>query len=291
MKRLTLVLMAVLAVGCQKIDKSIDSVNAMPAKMDGLQAKIDRQGAFLTFKELVDETNAEEILPIPFDLMGFAKEFGKFANEEDLVELFYLYNKKLNEVVIDSTNPTPEEIKRFNHKKSHELAALQAVAGLMPQEKVQGIIDSRILRDDRYRDAGLAMLMMRVQFIRDVLLELSLFSEPIDVVGEFEKAIEYGNQIDFIARLPFTKFIAMSVTGFIEVERPDVIEQLDPAVALATWKKIKTKATRGLSKIEVQEWTGNAASDQAMHQERLRRFAIGLGMVEKQINSWQGTQP
>jgi hypothetical protein len=291
MKRITLALLAVVAVGCQKIDKSIDSVNAMPAKMDGLQEKINRQGAFLTFKELVDETNAEEILPIPFDLMGFAKEFGKFATVEDLVELFYLYNKKLNEVVIDSAAPTPEEIKRFNHKKSHELAALQAVAGLLPQEKVQAVIDERIMTDDRYRDAGLTMLMMRVQFLRDVLLELSLFSEPIDVVGEFEKAIEYGKQIDFVARLPFTKYISMSVTGFIETERPDVVEQLDPAVALATWKKIRTKATRGLGKIEVQEWTGNAAQDQAKHQERLQRFGKGLYEVEKAIQSWEGTQP
>ena len=123
----------------------------------------------------------------------------------------YVWIKKLNEATLDPT--TGETQDQFLHRKMQTLAALQAVCGFLPHAKVKQIINSEIYHSGRHQAAALQALMLRVRFLRDVLLEASLFSSPMDSVGALQKAVEYNDEIDFIARLPFA--------GDITVRSPD----------------------------------------------------------------------
>jgi hypothetical protein len=292
-RALLAVIMVTSGLGCAKLDDMFK----MPKKMDSMNRSVDRtnetverQPVLLAFEAMMKEEYAVDLLPIPFNIMGFAKEFGKYATVEDLVELFYVKIKELNEVVIESETPTPEQIKAFNHKKSHTLILLQAVAGLLPDEKVKAIVRERILTDDRFRDSALSLLMMRVEFINQVLLDESVLHEPITAVGTFEKAVEYANSIEYIARLPFTDRIKVEITGFYNPDKDDLIETLDPKATVAIWEKIKKKAVRGLSSIQPQEWTGDKASDEALYLERQRRYEAALAVTNQRIQDWQ-TKP
>lgn len=287
-------LISVSALGCAKLNDMFD----MPKKMDNMNQEVartndtvERQPVVLAFEAMLKEEYAQELWPIPFNLMGFAKEFGKYATVEDLVELFYVKIKELNEVQMELEAPTDEEIAKFNHKKRHTLVMLQAVAGLLTDAKVKQIIDQRIATDDRFADAALNLLMMRAQFIRDVLLEASLFSDKMKHAGEIEKAVEYANSFEYLARLPFARHIATEITGFYEKpgseETEDVIETLEPEKAAAIWTKIKSKATRLMS-AEADEWTGDKAKDEQLHMQRLQRIQASLVIVDQRIRDWTG---
>lgn len=287
-------LISVSALGCAKLNDMFD----MPKKMDNMNQEVartndtvERQPVVLAFEAMLKEEYAQDLWPIPFNLMGFAKEFGKYATVEDLVELFYVKIKELNEVQMELEAPTDEQIAKFNHKKQHTMVMLQAVAGLLTDAKVEQIIQQRILTDDRFAESALNLLMLRYQFIGNVLLDSSLFSDKMKHAGEVEKAVEYANSLEYLARLPFIKDIQVDITGFYEkpeaTETDDNVATLDPSKVPAVWTKIKNKANRMMS-VEAEEFEKGIQTNAQLHQERVRRIQNVLVIVDEKIRSWSG---
>jgi hypothetical protein len=122
-----------------------------------------------------------------------------------------------------------------------------------------------------------------------VALESSLFSEPLDTVGKLDEAIKYNDQLDFIARLPFVADVHVKIATFTDPQL-NVDDAMDPALALQNWRKIKTKANRGL-KVEESKLTGNPARDQQLYREALVKQQQGLATVDARIRSWGVTLP
>lgn len=292
MKKLGLVFGLTLVLGGCGAKDAIDGTKQMPGKMDRMlgemnrtNGKVEQQCAVLTFDGMLKEEYGRELIPIPFDLMAFAREFGKCASDEQVVELVYIWVKRLNEVTMELPAPTEEQTNQFNHRKLHIYSALQAMSGLLEQPKLERIIDREIYGAGRYQDSALTMLMLRAQFLRDVLLEASLFSEGLTNVGKVEKAVEYAEQIEYLARLAFSPEIGVTVTGFI-APMDDVKESFDPAVALKTWRKIKVKAER-LS-LEMKSWTGKPNEDARLYAMRQQRMNKALSIINGKINGWSG---
>lgn len=267
--------------------KAIDATQEMPAKMDRMQSQMDEMKHKLTeavtFEALLNPDFGKDLSPVPFDLMPFAKQFAENADPANIPELYYVWIKKLNEATIDG-NGSPEPVDQFNHRKMQTLMALQAVAGFMPRERLLPLLNEQIVHSGRYQTSMLSFLMLRVQFLRDVLLESDLFSTPLDTVGKVEQAIKYADEIEFVARLPYTSLINISITGFA-APLPAFQESLDNGVALQTWRKIRTKA-QGAATVGEQDWTGNPGVNQKLAQERKVRLARALNLVDQRIAGW-----
>jgi len=282
---------------------AIDATRSMPAKLDDTNTQvrksneqmaemneiINQQPVQISFENLLSAELGRDLSPIPFDLMPFAEKFGEYASGEEVVKVVYLWMKKLNEVTLDAENPTPEQIQEFNHRKLHVYSALQAVCGLLPQAKVQEVIDAEISGNGRFQTAAMQLLMLRSMFLRDVMLEASLFSEPLDNVGKFEKSIEYADSIDFIARLPFAKELKVKISGFLD-PYPVIEESFDVGIALQTWTKILIKADRSLV-VAPKDWTGDSKVNQKLFKDRQDRSTAAYKTVRNKIREWSAGQP
>jgi len=268
--------------------EAIKSTNSMPEKMDDMLKEMHETSCTmkkgLSFEALLKEEFGKVLIPVPFDLMPYAKNFAQCASEEDLAEVTYVWMKKLNEVTLDVASPTPEQVAKFNHERLHVYSALSAVAGFIPRAKLERMIDIQIVNDGAYQDAVLELLMLRAQFIRNVRLENGLFSKGLINVGRVEKAVEFAEELEYLSRLPFVSQISVSVTGFID-PYPDVIEAFDPNEASKMWAKIKVKAER--LNVEMKTWTGKPNEDAALYARRQSRMNTALGTINDRISGWK----
>lgn len=281
---------AVLAVSACGAKKALDATKDMPDKMDRMYDQmhetkeiIERQPVVIPFEAMLREEYGRDLVPIPFDLIPFAREFAKYAGDEELAEVVYVWMKKLNEVTLDLPAPTADQVDAFNHRKLHVYSALQAVCGFIPQTKLQRIIKQQIYGAGRYQESVLQMLMLRVQFLRDVMLEASLFGEGLTNVGKVEKAVEYSEQIEYVARLPFVTEIGVNVTGFL-APIGDVRETMSTAVASNLWRKVKTKAERLV--LQQKQITGEPGEDQRLQLERQERLQKALSVINGRLAKW-----
>ncbi len=264
---LSLILAVLLLAGCGA-DDAIEATKSMPERMDQMKQKMDDTetalGRVFSFEALLKEQYGKNLIPVPFDLIPFATEFSKYAPTKELVEVVYLWVRKINEVTLELPNPTPDEVFQFDWRKMHVQAALQAVAGTIPRAKLDKIVREQIYASGRYSDAALNLLMLRVRYLRDVMLGASLLSEKMNDVGDLEKAIEYADEIDHIARFRFARQINLELTGFKNNDL-DVMEVFDPALALKTWQKIKFKATVSL-RVEMKDVSSVPGENERLYQ-------------------------
>ncbi|MGZ3723568.1 MAG: hypothetical protein ACXVA9_11585, partial [Bdellovibrionales bacterium] len=215
------------------------------------------------------------------------KNFGKCASADDVTEVIYLWMKKMNELVIEQEKPTADQIAAFNHHKMQIFSALQAVSGLLPDDKLNKIIADQIDGEGRFQETALQILMLRTRFLRDVMLEASLFATPLNNVGKVQKAIEYANSIDAIARLPYAKSIKIKITGFMD-PYPVMEESFDVGLALDTWTKIKTKATRCFGESPMPENCSPTGVHSKLGPVDQGNLTKALSVVDQKIIGWGG---
>lgn len=283
--------LAVSVSACSRAERAIDATNSMPQKMDETLAEMKRtndvvrqQPVQISFENLLSEELGKDLDPIPFDLMPFAQKFGEYAEPKDVVELVYLWMKKINEMPFVGDASDALQVEVFNHHKLQIFSALQAVCGFLPQEKVDIVIADEIQKDGRFATAAMQLLFLRARFLQYVMLDASLFAEPLDNVGKLEKAIEYADSIDRIARLPFAKSLNLKITGFLD-PYPVIEESFDMGLAPELWAKIKVKASDGLTVVP-KELTGDSRIDQKLFDDRQIRVSKSLEYVEDMINGW-----
>ena len=232
--------------GCG-VGKALDAAKEMPGKIDQMQAQMQAMKCDLTdalaFEAMLKPEYGKDLLPVPFDLIPFAKKFAECAVPSDVPEVFFLWMKKLNEVTIDA-NGTPEPVNEFNHRKLQTLSALEAVAGFLPHDKLVQIIEEQVDNDGQYRDSVMNLLMLREQFIVNVLINAELLADNLTSVGRLEKAVQLADEVDFIARLPFVSQVQFKITGFVD-PFPVLEQKMTGAMAKDVWQSIVDKSTRG----------------------------------------------
>jgi hypothetical protein len=289
----------VLNTGCG-LQKAVDSAGATSDKLDDtlkqmkeMNGVVKDQCQEVAFESMLKPEFGQDLMPIPFDLMPFAKKFGTCSSTDDLTEVVYLWMKKMNELVIDTgpsgAAPTADQVNAFNHHKMQIFMALEAVSGLLEQDKVNKIIADQIDGEGRYQETALQLLMLRTRFLRDVMLESSLFSTPLNNPGKISKAIEYADQIDAIARLPYAKgAIKIKITGFMD-PYPVIDETFDPGVALDTWTKIRTKAQRCFGQTPMPDTCNPPGVHDKLSLPAKAQLDSSLSYVDKKIVSWGGS--
>lgn len=323
--KLGIVIIALLSlIACDKIHNMMDMPNKMDAmnnKMDGLTKGmndtngnmgqmitlmgktvdgVDKQKVLLPFEKLMDESNYDMLSPIPSQLMPFAKEFAAAIPTKDLAELAYLWLKEIREVnpikasdkdgnEIEYTNA---EIAQINKVKLGRLIALQAVCGFLSDEKTNELIELHIKKYSRFEKTAYKILMMRTQFVRDILLKESLLSEPLSTVGEIKEAMMYVGQLDFIARLPFKNKIAYKVDGFLAPMDPSIEEKLDPKMMITLLKKIDLSVKQDFKLEQQDTMVGYSQEENSKIQnEKAADFAKAMEQLNTGLQFWEANTP
>lgn len=278
-----------------KMDKTNENMEKMIDNMNHTNQGIDDQRQLIPFENMLKPENTENLSPVPTRMMPYGKKLAEAIPAQDFVELAYLWLKEVNEVFpahkLDASGNeipyTQDEITQINHDKTAVVIGLQIVAGFLPQERVQEMIQTQVYGAGRYEDTVYTILMLRLQFTRDILLDASLLSQPLDNAGKVAQAVDYNKNIDFIAKLPFASKIGLKTTGFIPAEDSPV-EKLDTSIALKNWERIQRSAERDcdLTSRGVEPKTGDVAKDQQLHQAELNVYHQALTDIQSFINSW-----
>ncbi|OYZ23385.1 MAG: hypothetical protein B7Y39_04995 [Bdellovibrio sp. 28-41-41] len=324
MKFLVLMIAVVSFAACEKVNNLIE----VPNKMDDLNKKMDKmttgmdttnsnmdkmvsgmnstvvgindQRVFLPVKELMDEANYEKLSPIPSQLMPFGKKLAEAITVNDLAELVYLWQKEIREV-----NPTKQmdkegneiaytdaEVTRINKIKLGRTLAIETVCGFLSDEKVNELIATHIENHSRYEETAYEILMFRTQFVRDILLKESLLSQPLSTVGKINQAVIYAQQLDFIARLPFSEKVAFKVSGFL-APYPNVIEEkLDPKMMLPLLKKIELSVKQDF-KMEQQNFKVSNSSEKNAQNQQIQSdiFNKAIEQLNVGLQYWEANTP
>ncbi|MBY0384692.1 hypothetical protein K2X05_05995 [bacterium] len=286
------------------IDDAVKSVNEMPDKMQNMQNEMNKtnesirlQKVAIAKENLDDPKNAEVLMPIPVGIMGYAKLFAENANLEEITGQIYLYLKEVNEGIypklVDETGAeieyTAQDMANINQSKLHKYTAAQAICGLLPQSVVESLVKEYIYKENRYQKTVFNILMMRYQFLRDVMLNNSILSETTEDVGTLEKAYEYANQMDLIAKLSFINKIQVSVTGFLP-PYGDLSEALTTEGAKDTlielYGKILLRA-QTVEKVQMQSFTGDEKLDKQLFADRTQRLNAVLNSTREALGSWK----
>lgn len=300
-KVLCIAALGLLFAGCgmidmpAKMDKTNENMEKMINNMDHTNAGIDDQRQLIPFENMLKEENSENLSPIPTRLMPFGKKLAEAIPAQDFVELAYLWLKEVDEVFpahkLDANGDeipyTQPEIEKINHDKLARLVGLQIIAGFLPQQRVNEMIEQQVYTAGRYEDTVYTILMLRVQFTRDVLLDASLLSAPLDNAGKVAQAVEYNKNIDFIAKLKFARKIGLKTKGFLPTDLSPV-EAFDTGIALKNWQRIQRSAERDcdIGTRGVEEKTGNPAQDQQLHQAQVAKYNKAMADIQSYIGSW-----
>jgi len=285
-----------------KMDKSNQNMEEMAKKMDETNRKmeimvggIEAQKQLIPFEAMLKAENVENLSPIPSRLMPYGEKLAQAIPADDMVKLAYLWLKEVDEVFpahkVDANGDeipyNKTEIAKINQDKLAHVVGLQIVAGFLPQSVINEMIEKQVYLSGRYEDTVYAILMLRTQFIRDVLLDASLLSAPLNNAGKVAQAVEYNKAIDSIAKLGFTNKIGLKTRGFIPEENSPV-EKFDSGIALKNWERIQRSAERDCDLVGrgVEAKSGNPVRDQELHQAQLNVYNQALAEIKGFIDSW-----
>ena len=236
--------------------------------------------------------------------MPYGKKLAEAASATELIDLTYLWLKEVDESlpakdIDDAGNEVPysrKQVARINNEKLARIIALQVIAGFTPQATVDEIVQNNIIGSNRdgsrrYEQTALAFLMLRTMFIRDVLLQESLLSGPLDNVGKVEDAIRYAKQIDTIAKYRFAAKVGFKTRGLIDeggVQMPaedQPQEQLNTQVAGELWTKIQQKAHSDLQ-VTPREVGSSTDDDKKIFAQEQKRAERAFRELDAYLKSW-----
>lgn len=289
----------------EKMDQTNERMSNMLEEMKKTTSGVHDQSLLIPMENILKEENHDSLSPIPFKLMPYGKKFAEAATAQELVDLTYLWLKEVDESlpakdIDESTGAelpyTRKQVANINNEKIARLVALQVIAGFTPQATVEEIVRTHIVGaveqgSRRFEETSLAFLMLRTMFIRDVLLQESLLSAPLDNVGKVEEAIKYARQIEFIARLRFASKIGFKSRGLIGddgVQLPadqQPQEQASKEMAAKIWRTILDKAQADLRVVE-REVGSNSDEDKRIYEQEKHRAASGLKILDGYVQSW-----
>lgn len=289
-----------------KIDATNNNMNRMLDEMKKTTAGVHDQSLLIPMENLIKEENHDALAPVPFKLMPYGKKFAEAATAAELIDLTYLWLKEVDESMpaksIDEATGaelpyTKRDIAHINNEKIARLTALQVIAGFTPQNTVNEIVAANIVGvadqgSRRFEQTAYAFLMLRVMFIRDVLLQESLLSLPLDNVGKVEESIKYASQIDSIARYRFANKVEFKSRGLVDENGRQMPEDMQPAeklelnVAATLWNRIYTKAQADL-RIVPREVGSDSQEDKNIYEQELKRSQEDLRILSEYVQAWE----
>lgn len=261
MKKILAVSTVLVLLSACKMDETMDATIAMGPRMDGMKnatiAEMDKtnesirhQTMMVALTEMQKDSNQVYLFP-PIGMMPYGETFGKSATAEELVKITYAWLKEINSSTADGVGPQADgkwpakEV--LDREKYAKLVALQVIAGMAPQAKVEKVIEEQIRDGGRFESAAYEFLMLRYAFIDGIMIQESLFSKPMINPGMFLKGLEYLKQLEFISKLSFKDSIAIKVIGTSNPEY-NIEAKLEAGAVKARYMDMKNKLSQLLPK-------------------------------------------
>ena len=202
--------------------------------LDGNMIELKRLSLIADGKaELVKTENTRAFAPPSINLVVGAKEVAENMNSVELIQFLDGKLKELRETTPQDSaynasllgNYSPEYVLSFNLAQQVRIIALQAIAGQIPQQMVEQLINEQVNGGGgRYIDTMYTTLMLRAMFIDSFFLDKGVFNTatPWSTIGEVRDASEKTANLDFVASLPFAENInfVMPGTSFLPVINP-----------------------------------------------------------------------
>ena len=247
-----LLLVAFFLCGCDLID-AVKATKSVPDKLDSTQTKIDdtnntieetneyirKQKMLLGLDDMFKARNTAYIFP-PTGMMAGGKAFAETATTEELASLTYLWLVELGKGT--STEEYVADVQDWDFKADKadkkssvrdrwvKWTALEVIAGLTPQKKVEELIQRQVMEGGRYRDDVYVFLYARAKFTYMFMLRESLlaFDEKLDTVGKLREVIERIERLEYLTKLPFADKIAVNVKSSVDsFKQSGSLEELD----------------------------------------------------------------
>lgn len=304
LKNIIILLVATMALSACELKSAIQSVNDMPGKLDETNKQITntndnvhKQALQVAIDEMSKPENQQELFPLPAAMMPFGKAFAETAYENELLDYVFLKLKEVEEVNptngVDANGNdiplTPDQLSKLYISKNGTLYSLFIISGYIPDQVMASIVQHQIVGNGLYQQLSLNILMMRVIFWRDLMLDSDLLEKPLTTSGMMNEAIHRLSKIEYVLELPFVSQVKLDVKDGVHnlVNVSDSLTKngsLDATVS--EWKKAYNGAMSGAQAYQKQSYTGNAQQDEANYRAETAAQSQALSTMKKYSDSW-----
>ena len=281
---------------CGQLKNILDGTEHLPDQiaetnrgMASTNETIRKQKNAVCLDAMLKKENRAYLTPVPGDMMPYGQEMAQSMTVEETLKFAKDYLKKVNGWNFNNQYPNMTEtnpdyvktLEEFEHNKLADLMMVAIVAGFMPDTTVQAIIDQES-EQGAYRDFAYQLLMLRVTFNSDLMLNASVMNSKLDTVGKINLAIEYSQKVDFVSKLSFADRIGLKITGFTTAEKNFELK-LDTSVAVANWNAIYSAAQ---SDFVPTSFALDSAHKQQAIQSQNEAQAKSLDVIRGYLKSW-----
>jgi hypothetical protein len=231
---------------------------------DGL--RLNKIGVAL--QNILLDQNTEYFLPVPADMMPWAQVLADNLHEDEFMKLMDVWARRITQVAASCSDVTgavitpdgkctlpPDVAAKTDHEKQAKFWAIAAVSGLMSQSMIDQTVQTEYTDGGQFNETLYEVMAARQIFIQTVLMDNTLMEKDVDDPGKIAKAVEYAEDLQYIADLPFSPQIDFNMSAmFVPVDVVDVA--FDPTIAPTEWAKINSAFTTQLKpqyKIEMED--------------------------------------
>ncbi|MBY0555206.1 hypothetical protein K2P97_11800 [bacterium] len=289
---ITLTIVLIALTSCDKLKKMEEGMDATRAGIKNTTEGLRKQKLAEASKLMLDENNRKTLSPIPSNMMSAARAMGEALLADEMLLWTKNYLIKVNEEVFTDTYPWIDEgteegmiLKvKFTLNKMADLQMMMLVSGFLAESTLEQIVNEQA-EQGAYRDVAFAILKMRADFYSDVMLEAGLIGgdKQLSSLGQIDKAIEYGEKLDYISKLDFADQIKMNITGFDEKKNESLSRPLDPKLAALKWTKILTKAQ---ADFKAQSFSKDPAKNEAAVREYAQKYKEALEKIQAKLRAY-----
>jgi hypothetical protein len=259
MRTLTLLALSMtLVAGCKAVDamdntetmktdlasmkQTMNGMNGTTGHLDSGTTELTRLAKVAKADDALDMSKHDYTfyLPPPGEILAGGQLFGENANEKELLDWMFAHIKEMNESVPDGSMQDntlvggypAKYVSKFNTDQMVRGVILQSVAGQIPQDMIQKLIQDQIYGGGSRADVVQQILMLRAMFLDSFLIDKDAFHVPVKQwdIGMARKASEHISNLRFITQLPFADKISFSVasTSFLPALNPPQIAMPAP---------------------------------------------------------------
>jgi len=220
----------------------------MPKKMDGLSTQMQStnnaihlqvlQGAL---NDMFDSKHTQYLSP-PYGMMTGGKTFADNASENELMAEIDLLLKQIDGEQPDASlmvgGKWPDDVvASVDHDKTVKLFAVMIIGAFASQDMVNQVVNTEILSGGLYSDTASSFLEARSLGIHDIMLEGQLLTKPLDDPEKLTQAVDYAQDLDDIAALPFSSKLELKTSGMLSPS-DNVDDTFDATQSVAIWAQI-----------------------------------------------------
>lgn len=174
----------------------------------------------------------------PTQMVGPAYLFAKEATENEILQQLFLWDMEIKNSSPD--NITPETQKQCDKDKFVALTAIQLVSAMMTHEKLVSILST----NSEYSSLSDVIILLRYNFLTTYLIDLAVFSFPINNLKGYESAIQYINEVKYLEK--HYKKHSYEIKGFFDSSINQKLTFSVDNVSISYIKKLKTKMDKEL---------------------------------------------